>query len=409
MPQPDDVPLHLVPYHAGGIYQVGETVGWTVTPKDAGDHTVYRYTILRNNQAVLASGKLDLTRGSAKIEIAGTEPEMLLVEVTPDKTSAAPSPLPPPRTLVGAAVSPTLLRPSVARPADFLDFWKGKLAELAKAPIAAKLYPVPVKKPGVNVSIVTLDSLHSQVHGYLAQPGRPGKFPAILIFQWAGVYKLNPEVAAGYAADGWLAFNVDAHNMEPDDDKAELNDYAKLGDADREQSYFLRMFLRDTRAIDYLSTLKQWDGKTIVVTGASMGGWQSLAVAGLNPGRVTQVIVLEPAGIDTNADLHGRKAGYPFWPSDDPAVMKTALYFDPVNFAPEIKASTIMAAGFIDTVAPPAGIYTAFNLIPAPKQFIPLVDSGHQDAHPAETQAAYYTRQNEALTSILKTGTLTLP
>ena len=82
------------------------------------------------------------------------------------------------------------------------------------------------------------------------------------------------------------------------------------------------MYLRDSRAIDYIASRPDWDGKTIVVIGTSMGGQQSLVTAGLNP-KITAVIVNEPAGADSNGDLHGRKAGYPNWSSDDPAVMQT--------------------------------------------------------------------------------------
>ena len=64
-----------------------------------------------------------------------------------------------------------------------------------------------------------------------------------------------------------------------------------------------------------------------------MGGQQSFVTAGINPDLVTAIVVNEPAGMDVNGDLHGRKAGYPNWPSADPLAVKTALYFDPVNFA----------------------------------------------------------------------------
>jgi cephalosporin-C deacetylase-like acetyl esterase len=404
---PDEVPLSFTPFHATGIYSVGETVGWSITPKGKGNTVPYHYEARRNNQAVVKSGTLDLMSGSTTIEVPGTEPEMLLVTITANT--------PPPtkgtqqKTLLGAAVSPTLLKPSLPRPADFLAFWKGKLEEQAKVPLNPAVVAVKSPKPGADLYIVKLDALNSHVHGYLAKPIRPGKYPALLVYQWAGVYKLNPNVATGYASDGWLTFDVDSHDLDPTDDTALYPDYTKVGDRNREQSYFLDMLLRDTRALDYISRLKEWDGKTIVVIGNSMGGWQSLATAGLNPGRVNAVIVLEPAGLDSNADLHGRKAGFPYWPSDDPAVMSTAQYFDPVNFAPEITAPTIMAAGFLDTTAPPAGIYTAFNLIKAPKQFVPLLNSGHHDAHPTETQADYTHRLKEALESIRLTGKLTLP
>jgi len=112
------------------------------------------------------------------------------------------------------------------------------------------------------------------------------------------------------------------------------------------------MYLRDARAIDYIQTRPDWDGKTIVIMGTSMGGQQSLVTAGLRP-QVTAVIVNEPSGADSNGDLHGRKAGYPNWPSKDPKVMETALYFDTVNLASRIKAPVLAASGFIDTTAPP--------------------------------------------------------
>lgn len=57
----------------------------------------------------------------------------------------------------------------------------------------------------------------------------------------------------------------------------------------------------------------------------SMGGQQSLVTAALNP-KVTAVIVTAPSGTDSNGDLHGRKTGYPYWPFNNPEVMKTALY-----------------------------------------------------------------------------------
>ena len=82
-----------------------------------------------------------------------------------------------------------------------------------------------------------------------------------------------------------------------------------------------------------------------------MGGQQSLCAAGLNP-RVTALVVNEPAGADSNGPLHGRASGYPNWPSDDPQVMRTALYFDTVNCAMHIKAPSLVAMGFVDTTRP---------------------------------------------------------
>jgi cephalosporin-C deacetylase-like acetyl esterase len=163
------------------------------------------------------------------------------------------------------------------------------------------------------------------------------------------------------------------------------------------------MYLRDARAIDYIRSRPDWDGKTIVFMGTSMGGQQSLVTAGLRSG-ITAVLVNEPSGADSNGDLHGRKAGYPNWDSADAEVMKTALYFDTVNFASRIQAPVLAGIGFIDTIAPPAGIWAALNQIPGPKEVIGMVESDHNNITP-DKQGAYLSRAEEVLKTILNGGT----
>lgn len=134
-----------------------------------------------------------------------------------------------------------------------------------------------------------------------------------------------------------------------------------------------------------------------------MGGMQSLATAGLHQ-KVTHLIVNVPAGCDTNAPLHGRQLGYPFFPAGNPKVMETALYVDPVNFASRIKATSLVAMGFIDTISPPAGIWTAFNQISGPKEVVPMIDSPHNHLATPAQQAPYTRRSEEWLSAIRKTG-----
>ena len=158
--------------------------------------------------------------------------------------------------------------------------------------------------------------------------------------------------------------------------------YASIGNTSRETCYFLDMYLRDSRALDYLLTRPDWDGKTIVLTGGSQGGQQSFALAGLRPEKITAVLVCVPAGADTDGDLQGRKSGFPNWPSDNPKAMETALYSDPVKFASRIKAPAMAGMGFIDTVSPPAEIWTALNQIPGPTEPVPLIELEHGNLTP---------------------------
>lgn len=418
--------LTFVPYHASGIYDIGETVGWTVTPGPEPPAYAFKWTIRRNNAVVLKEGKLDLSSGKDKIEINVDQPEMIYVAVEPyAKLQAAASDGPLGGAVseagasgyvggntgrnnglyaVGAAVAPGKIGLSTPRPDDFDAFWESKLAAQVKIPINPVLTPVETDIPDVELNTFALDALGSQAHGYLARPAREGKFPALIQLQYAGVYALNARANAVRAAQGWLVLNVDSHDKLPSDPSGKIpRNYQAIGNTDREKSYFLNMYMRDSRVLDYLLSRPDWDGTTIVLTGGSMGGQQSLALAGLRPEKITAVLVCVPAGADSNGDLHGRKAGYPNWPSGDPEVMKTALYFDTVNFASRIKAPVLAGIGFIDTISPPAGIWTALNQIPGPKEPLPMIDSEHDNLTPQKGMACP-ARTREILERLVKGG-----
>ena len=417
------IPQQLVftPYHANGIYAVGDTVGWTVTPGPVAPTYAYKWTIRLNNAVVLKEGILDLSSGKAAIDVAVDRPGMIYVAVEAYEHLTS-STSPPARAgqflggnagrntgfyAVGAAVTPTKIGVSTPRPEDFDAFWDSKLAAQARIPMNSVLTPVETTVSGVEMHIFELTALGSKAHGYVAKPAREGKFPALIQLQFAGVYALNADAVARRAAEGWLMLNVDSHDKLPSDPTGNVpRNYREVGNTDRERSYFLNMYLRDSRVLDYLMTRPDWDGQTIVLTGGSMGGQQSLALAGLRPEKISAVLVCVPAGADTNGDLHGRKAGYPDWRSDDPAVMNTALYFDTVNFASRIHAPVLAGIGFIDTISPPAGIWTMLNQIPGAVEALPMIESEHDNLTPDKGRACP-ARVNEILDLLRRGGTFT--
>jgi cephalosporin-C deacetylase-like acetyl esterase len=391
--------LSFVPFHSTGMYRLGEKAGWTVSAaKDAAASTAkYTYEIKKNNFETIKTGTLDLSSGTATIETTLAEPAMLYVTVNAESA--------PPNSAIhlGAAVAPTQLQPLAPKPSDFDAFWLNKLQYLSITPMRPVIDPVKTDQAGVELSTVQVDAFGSRVHGYLAKPIKLGKFPALVIYQWAGVYALDPKTVTDRAAEGWLAFDVDSHDMLPNQATGVPTNYQAIGYANRETSYFLYMYLRDARAVDYICSRPDWDGKTLVLMGTSMGGQQSLVTAGVRP-QVSAVIVNEPAGCDIGAELHGRQAGYPNWPSKDLRVMATAPYFDVVNFASRIKAPVLAAMGFIDTTCPPAGIWTALNQIPGPKEAVPMIESDHNHITP-EKQGAFNSRSKEVLDILLHGGT----
>ncbi|HUO98372.1 MAG TPA: acetylxylan esterase [Rhizomicrobium sp.] len=448
--------LTFTPLKASDIYAVGEPVGWTVglqpwvaTPPASS----FTYTVKTNGGETVGNGEFDLSKGSAAIRLTLDHPAMVYLTVdraaaaqVPQPTSAEATEIdaglkavlskndpglkavfdkypdyclirqacagesrntaPAPDTRVatlGAAVAPGEIQPSAPRPADFDSFWAGQLALLKKVPVHPVLVPVATSVPGVRLYMFQLDSVGSHAHGYLAVPARKSKFPAMVVYQWAGVYALLPSICANRAAEGWLCVDVSSHDLPPDQATGVPSTYPEIGNSSRETSYFLDMYLRDTRALDWARTLREWNRKTLVITGTSMGGQQSLVTAGLNPGKYSAVVVNEPSGNDTNAALNGRMPAYPDWPVSDPKVAEASRYFDPVNFAPHINAPALVAVGFIDSVCPPSSVLSAFNQIRAPKELAPMPESDHNNLTP-DKQAAFLTRSEEIFAVLLHGG-----
>ena len=401
--------LTLTPLKPGGIYALGERAGWQVSAPESAEGREYSYTIKKNNLEVIKTGTLDVSK-PATIETTLNEPAMLYVEIDDGDPATE-------LRAVGAAIAPAQLRPVVPKPRDFDRFWAEKIKRLQAVPANPVLTPKDTSKSDVEHFILKMDHIDNRhIHGQVAKPKREGKFPGLVILQWASPpYPLEPEWVTDRAAEGWLAVNIEPHDVLPDQPKEyydalpqELKEYHKIGINDRDKNYFLYMYLAAYRAVDYLASRPDWDGKTLVAMGTSMGGQQTLCVAGLNP-KVTALITHVPAGADTHGPLHGRASGYPNWPTDDAKILATSPYFDTVNCASRIKVPSLVSMGFIDTVTPPVGIFTAFNQIRGYKEAVPLIDAPHNHLATPEQQAPYENRSREWLRTLAAGGDVAEP
>jgi cephalosporin-C deacetylase len=140
------------------------------------------------------------------------------------------------------------------------------------------------------------------------------------------------------------------------------------------------MFLRVVRALDFLTSQPEWDGRTLIVYGTSQGGAQSLAGAALDD-RVSFFVAGVPAMCDHTGRLAGRDPGWPkFFRTDaapNPAVQEAVRYFDMMNFASRIKAPGFLTVGFVDTTCPPATVYAAYNQLGGKKHIFNDIAAGH--------------------------------
>src|SRR5205823_8871227 len=93
---------------------------------------------------------------------------------------------------------------------------------LGRVPMGPVLRAGESNRRGVEWATVRLNNVNgSHVYGQLAKPARDGKFPALLIYQWASPpYPLQKSWVTDRAAEGWLALNVEPHDVLPNQPQA---------------------------------------------------------------------------------------------------------------------------------------------------------------------------------------------
>lgn len=392
--------------HADALYKQGETVTFQVQlpegsplAKDA----ELNWEISKDGVAPITNGKIKLTDGKASFTGKLEEPGFLHSRVT-----AIVDGKPAQQARAGAAIDPLLIKPSLPVPDDFDAFWDAQKKKLAAVPMNPKLTPVTTTAvKDVECFDVKLDCVGSTpVSGYLAKPtgAKPKSLPVILLVHGAGVRSSGLNSAAYWSKNGLLAMDINAHgiaNGQPDAfytdlQQGALKNYPQQGRESRETCYFLNMFLREVRALDFLTSLPEWDGKTVIVQGSSQGGFQAFAAAAIDP-RVTFFAAGVPAGCDHSGTVVKRINGWPRLVPNGPdgqpdaRVLEASRYFDNVNFAAHTKAKgAYVTVGFIDVTCPPSTVFAAYNSLPIPRNIYHDIPSGHAmspAANNAMTQA----------------------
>ncbi len=258
---------------------------------------------------------------------------------------------------------------SIPEPKDFDAFWAKQKAKLAAVPLKATVTEVPSKNPAFQVFDVKVDCAGGKpVSGYLTKPkdAAPKSLQAQVNFMGYGVASPNPDTAPKT-----LSFTVNAHGIENGRDAdyykklydGELRSYAfkPAENADPETAYFNGMMLRVMRALEFVKSQPEWNGKTLIVAGGSQGGLQAINAAALDP-DVTKCFVYKPWCCDLGGLTLGRLRGW------RPEYTEALAYYDPVNQAKRIKCETVITAGLGDYTCPPSGVTILYNNIKAPKR-----------------------------------------
>jgi cephalosporin-C deacetylase len=291
-----------------------------------------------------------------------------------------------------AGFDPLVIKPTVPTPADFTQFWDQAKTDLSAVPIDAKMTLIPERcTEKVNVYHVNLQNFRvgSRLYGILCVPKKEGKYPALLKVPGAGVRPYSGDVAM--AEKGIITFEIGIHgipvNMDPvvytDLGAGTLYQYYNYNLDNKDRYYFKRVYLGCVRANDFLTNLPQFDGVNLAVTGGSQGGALSIITAGLDA-RVKYLAAFYPALSDVTGYLNGRAGGWPhlFDKNNLPynnlkEKIETVGYYDVVNFARVLKVPGLYSWGFNDETCPPTSMYSAYNVITAPKELVLALETGH--------------------------------
>ncbi len=370
-----------VPDHADWLYKVGEKAKVEVSftlygmPQDV----EVTYEIGPDMMPTTSTGKVRLKNGRATIDM-GTmkKPGFLDLRLTAHKDGNKY------QHHVKVGFSPEQLKPYTQNPQDFDAFWKANLEEARKTPLhvdCKKVEKYCTDETDMYLLKIKYDKRHS-IYAYLSKPKKDGKYPVVLCPPGAGIKTIKePMRNIYYAKNGFIRLEMEIHGLNPemiDEQFKEItaafdyeNGYLTNGLDDRDNYYMKHVYVACVRAIDYLTSLPDWDGRNVFVQGGSQGGALSLITAGLDS-RVTACVANHPALSDMAGYLDHRAGGYPHFNRMKnmltPEKVKTLTYYDVVNFARRIVCPVYLTWGYNDNVCPPTTSYIVWNLITAPKE-----------------------------------------
>ncbi|AKD02612.1 acetylxylan esterase [Pontibacter korlensis] len=281
---------------------------------------------------------------------------------------------------------PEKLTPYTQFPNDFVSFWEQAKKAASQCPMeVTKVFVPEYSSDKVDCYLIKLQAFQKGnfVYGYLTIPKKEGKFPVVFSPPGAGIKPMNPSKDIFYAENGVIRFDMEIHGIRPDLDAATYaevsrafgrgnNSYLVNGLENRDSYYMKKVYLSCVRALDYLTTLPEWDGKNLIAQGGSQGGALAIVTAGLDE-RITACAANHPALSDMAGYKANRTGGYPhlftnYDGMDTPEKLKTLEYYDVVNFAKLIKVPVFMTWGYNDDVCPPTTSYIVYNTLKSKKE-----------------------------------------
>lgn len=382
----NDIVVSVTPDHKDWNYKLNETANFEVNVRKSG-------TLLDNVQIDYEAGpvmypdvKRSITLKDGTLHLKGTlnRQGFYRVKVVAHVNGKDYE------GLCTAGFAPEKIQPYAKCPDDFDDFWKKALEEARQNELnpTMKLLPDRCTKDDnvYEVSFVN-NRPNSRIYGILSVPKAQGHYPALLRVPGAGV---RPYPGDTYTASGkCIVLEIGIHGIPVTLDQTvydrlldgALNGYWDTNLEDPNKNYYKRVITGAVRSVDFIASLPEWDGKTLGVTGASQGGFLSIATAALDS-RVTFFAAIHDAMCDYEAETKGIAGGWPHYFYNQKADVKRiegSRYYDGVNFAKRLRPSQVcwFSFGYNDEVVPPTSSYGLYNIVKAKKSFTVYPMTGH--------------------------------
>lgn len=278
----------------------------------------------------------------------------------------------------GYAVDPEKIYSNVTRPADFDQFWDDARKELIN--IDPKFR---VTRRGdqstreVDVFLVEFQSLEFQtIRGWLSVPKKKGKFR--VLYELPGYLQdMRPDSLRTDMAV--FRVNVRGHGNSKDNTNADFNTFNIINLNDRNRYIYRAVYMDALRGLDFIyrHDYLKLDTKKVIVKGEGQGAVLATVVASMDS-RPQGCIIERPVYVDMRTLFMMAESQKVIpWPVanfqayiknprnrlNQEALFRNWDFFDPVNFAANIRCRVLFGHNQTNTVCPPQAAVALYNQI----------------------------------------------